>query len=217
MVAELRQIKFRVQERDDALLSWVRIDPDILDKIVTNLLSNAFKYLGDVDSDSEVIVMAEKMGARIRLSVIDNGIGMSTDELSRVFNPFRRGNHSLTRDVVGTGLGLSIAKTLTELMGGKIGVVSMPESGTTFWLEFDEIIPPARSIMAERSVSVLTRRAGINAALETILDDRPDIQVYRNEIRETSMMIVLDWEALSLSVISMSYLISVTRMSGLRL
>ena len=197
MVAELRQIKFRVEERDDALLSWVRIDPDILDKIVTNLLSNAFKYLGDVDSGSEVIVMAEKMGARIRLSVIDNGIGMSADELSRVFSPFRRGNHSLTRDVVGTGLGLSIAKTLTELMGGRIGVVSMPESGTTFWLEFDEIIPPARSIMAERSVSMLTRRAGINAALETILDDRPDIQVYRNEIRETSMMIVLDWEALS--------------------
>ena len=51
-------------------------------------------------------------------------------------------------------------------MGGRIGVVSMPDSGTTFWIEFDEIIPPARSIMAERSVSVLTRRGGIEAVLE---------------------------------------------------
>ena len=197
MVAELRQIRFQVQDRDDARSSWLRVDPDILDKVVTNLLSNAFKYLGHQDEGSEIVVMTEKVGPRVRISVIDNGVGMTKEEISRVFSPFKRGNHSLTRDVVGTGLGLSIAKTLTELMGGRIGVVSMPDSGTTFWIEFDEIIPPARSIMAERSVSVLTRRGGIEAVLEKILHERPDIKVYRNEIRNASMMVVLDWAALS--------------------
>lgn len=199
MVSELRQINFRIEERDEALSAWIRIDPDILDKVLTNLLSNAFKYLGEKASEPEVIVLAEKVGAKVRLSVIDNGVGMTPEEITRVFNPFKRGNHSLTRDVVGTGLGLSIAKTLTELMGGRIGVLSMPNAGTTFWLEFDEISPPARSIMAERSVSLLSRRQGIDAALEKILDDRPDISIYRHEIREVSMMVVIDWGALSSS------------------
>ena len=197
MVAELRQIRFQFSDTDDALSSWVRMDPDILDKVLTNLLSNAFKYLGQDEDEPEILVLAERVGARVRLSVIDNGVGMTKEELSRVFSPFKRGNHSLTRDVVGTGLGLSIAKTLTERMGGRIGVASIPKSGTTFWIEFDEIVPPVRSIMAERVVSLITRRPGIEAVLEKVLHERPDIELLNNEIRPNSMMNVVDWQSIS--------------------
>mgnify|MGYP000193291014 CR=1 FL=1 len=101
-----------------------------LRQIVSNLLSNALKFtrFGRVDVRLSTIV------GGVRLEVRDTGIGIPEDAQARIFQPFTQADNSDTRRHGGTGLGLSITKRLAQLMGGTVGVVSRPGTGSTFWL-----------------------------------------------------------------------------------
>lgn len=104
-----------------------------LGQIITNLLSNAVKFT----EKGEIIVRIsctdrDDDSARLSVSVTDTGIGLSDDQIGRLFTSFSQADGSTTRKFGGTGLGLSICKRLIELMGGEISVTSKPDVGSTF-------------------------------------------------------------------------------------
>ena len=116
----------------DADLDDVVMKTDVtkLRQILFNLLSNACKFTseGTVGLD----VQEHRVGESLRFSVRDTGIGMSDDELDKVFSAFEQADTSTTREYGGTGLGLAISKQYTEMMGGTIDVESEVGEGTTF-------------------------------------------------------------------------------------
>lgn len=109
-------------------------DPLRLAQILINYSNNAVKFTeaGEVD----IVVRIEEESDKnivLHFSVKDTGIGISPEQVGRLFQSFSQADASTTRKFGGTGLGLAISKNLAELMGGKVGVESEPGKGSTFW------------------------------------------------------------------------------------
>lgn len=105
-----------------------------LGQILTNYLSNAVKFTERGEVHVQVTV-AQREADRVRLHVAvhDTGIGLTHAQRARLFQSFTQADASTTRKHGGTGLGLAISKKLAELMGGEVGVDSVPGAGSTFW------------------------------------------------------------------------------------
>ena len=109
-------------------------DPNRLNQVLMNILSNAVKYTprdGHIRFEVEELPRNEHY-ARYRFIVQDDGIGMSADFQKTLFDPFTREEKSGTNKVQGTGLGMAITKSIVDLMGGSISVESAPGRGTRF-------------------------------------------------------------------------------------
>jgi nitrogen fixation negative regulator NifL len=133
--ASAKGIELTVQTASD-LPRMVKGDASRLRQMLTNLVSNAIKFteIGQVSLDvSGTITGAD--GVRLRCEVRDSGIGIEPEAIERLFTPFNQADASTTRRFGGTGLGLSITRRFVELMGGEIGVSSIPAVGSTFWIE----------------------------------------------------------------------------------
>jgi len=102
---------------------------DELEIILNNLISNAVKYNKE---GGQVYIHLEQQNGIIVISVEDTGIGMTEDEISKLFHEFIRIKNTKTKNITGRGLGLSIAKKLVELNNGNIKVESTPDVGTKF-------------------------------------------------------------------------------------
>lgn len=113
-----------------ASLPPVNADPDRLAQILRNLLANALRHAAP---GGRVQVSARPEAGRVRISVLDDGPGIPTADLPRVFDRFWRGDPARSRDSGGSGLGLAITKHLVEAQGGEIGVESESGRGTVFW------------------------------------------------------------------------------------
>lgn len=110
-------------------------------QVVSNLLSNAIKFTdsGKVEMSiraSKTKPTASNGPCRISIEISDTGIGITDDQVSRLFNPFVQADSSITRKFGGTGLGLAISQRLCELMGGTISVTSKPGQGSMFTATF---------------------------------------------------------------------------------
>jgi two-component system sensor histidine kinase/response regulator len=112
----------------------LRGDASRIGQVFTNILGNAVKFtdVGEVFARITVDQVDEQF-VTLRCEVRDTGIGIPTDGLAALFQPFRQGDGSNTREHGGTGLGLAISKQLVELMGGRIGCWANSGSGSTFW------------------------------------------------------------------------------------
>jgi signal transduction histidine kinase len=122
-----REHKLVVDIPDD--LPRVKADPRRLQQILTNLVSNAYKY---TPNGGTITVQTQNDDKVVTCLVRDTGVGMTEEELEKLFNKFWRSEDAYVRDQPGTGLGLAIAKNLVEMQGGEMLVESQKGAGTTF-------------------------------------------------------------------------------------
>ncbi|QEP43428.1 response regulator [Ectothiorhodospiraceae bacterium BW-2] len=137
---------------DPAIVVNLKGDPTRLVQVLTNLVSNALKFT----HQGEVVVRVDLVDAapeahQIRFTVQDSGIGMDSEQIETLFQPFIQADASTTRQYGGTGLGLAISKNLVQMMGGEISVTSSPGEGSCF--EFMLTLP--LSLSAEGAISWL--------------------------------------------------------------
>lgn len=132
-VAE-KGLAFRIEAAPALAGQVLQGDPLRLGQILLNLTSNAVKFTNE--GAVTLRVQPVEAGAAtvvLRFEVQDTGIGISPADRQRLFTAFEQADGSMTRKYGGTGLGLAICKQLSRMMGGEIGVDSMPGQGSTFW------------------------------------------------------------------------------------
>jgi PAS domain S-box-containing protein len=110
-------------------IAHLELDPDRIEQVLTNLLSNAAKYS---DPDSDILITIEQQDAAVRVAVTNRGPGIAPDELPKLFSRFYRASNAEKGKVAGVGLGLYITKGLVEAHGGSISAESVPNDTTTF-------------------------------------------------------------------------------------
>ncbi len=154
----------------DPSLSEVIGDEIRFKQVLVNLVGNAVKFT----NTGEVIVRAECIscigtGQRMRFEVEDTGIGMSPEQLTRVFERFRQGDNSAARVYQGAGLGTTIAKHLVEMMGGTIGVASEEGKGTRFWFELT--LPAITASVTPTSQTTVPLLQGVHSEPILLVED----------------------------------------------
>jgi len=132
----------------------VVVDPEMWEKIVLNLLSNAFKFT----LAGEIEVRLRRVGDEVVLTVSDTGVGIPERELGRVFERFHRVRAASARTHEGSGIGLALVRDLVALHGGQIEVASQVGQGTRFTirLPFGSVQGPAARVPAPRSTASST-------------------------------------------------------------
>jgi PAS domain S-box-containing protein len=135
-----------VETRLDAGPLALRVDARALRNILANLLANAVKFTGE--GGRIAITSSLDAAGDCLLAIVDNGIGIPSDQLDKVLKPFHQADASLARKYEGVGLGLSLAAGLMQLHGGALVIDSTPNVGTTVTLRF----PAARVLADEQEV-----------------------------------------------------------------
>ena len=198
---------------DPLLPRYLSGDPLRLRQILLNLCSNAIKFT----QEGEVVVQAQSIHGSdgkvgIKFSVRDSGIGLSPDQVSRLFQAFTQADASTTRRYGGTGLGLAICKQLTELMGGTIGVDSVPGQGSTFWVRlqlteaavpvaapaYDDVdFPQLHVLIADDNSSARTIFAdyltAVGSKVEVVASGQEAVAAYQ-EAQSPFDLLLLDWK-----------------------
>jgi len=120
---------------DPMISKKLKGDPTKIKEILINLLSNAIKFTshgGEINLEIKKTHLEGDLNPKITFSVQDNGIGMTEDQQSRIFDAFSQADVSVTRKYGGTGLGLTISSQFVELLGGHLELESAKDRGTTF-------------------------------------------------------------------------------------
>jgi PAS domain S-box-containing protein len=141
-----RTLSLRAQEKnlrlevefDGPLPTTLTNDPTKLRQVLINLVGNAVKFTEQGSIRVRARMTGPEDGARrLVVDIIDTGIGMTDEQIGRIFTPFSQGDGSMARRFGGTGLGLSISQKLAALMGGGVAVTSAPGEGSTFTVTID--------------------------------------------------------------------------------
>jgi PAS domain S-box-containing protein len=155
------------------------IDPDKVQRVLLNLLSNAFKF---TPAGGNVRCTLSRYGDRVLLAVDDNGPGIPREQRASVFDRFVQLEGSATRRVGGTGLGLAIARDLVQLHGGELTVGESPEGGASFVVELPVDAPAGVDVRLESIDSLdVTSRSPIEGMRQSpstkgrVTDDRREL------------------------------------------
>lgn len=152
--AEKKSINLTV-EFSNVQNPFVRCDKKLLDRVLMNLTDNAVKFShvgGKVEITLQQLESKFKNVGSYELRVKDNGVGMSKDFTTRIFEPFARELNAAAMGAHGTGLGLAITKSIVDLMNGKIYVVTNPNQGAEFIVNLFfafEFAPPQTAVTFE--------------------------------------------------------------------
>ncbi|WP_370136519.1 MHYT domain-containing protein [Alteromonas sp.] len=144
---------------DDSVANGYRGVPERMRQVLNNLIGNAVKFT----HEGEVTINVKSDEKFVYFDVTDTGIGMTQEQVERVFDPFSQADASMSRKYGGTGLGTTISKQLVELMGGNICATSEKSKGTTFTfrlplevVEIDDYVSSELSSKAARIETSLT-------------------------------------------------------------
>jgi signal transduction histidine kinase/DNA-binding response OmpR family regulator/ligand-binding sensor domain-containing protein len=129
-LAQSKQIIFERTQSHSLQMAY--FDHDKVEKIVINLLSNAFKFTPENGRIAVRVVYPDPLASIVRITVADNGIGIDEARLPRIFDRFYQVDNSRHRDYEGTGIGLALVRELVNAMHGTIDVESAPGQGSTF-------------------------------------------------------------------------------------
>ena len=180
-----------LQFRADVETLPASVDPTKIDKILSNLLSNALKF---TESGGTVWLAVSRSEARAHLVVKDTGVGIPEDDLEGIFERFQQVDGSTTRSQEGTGIGLALTRDLVELHNGSIGVESEPGIGTAFTVRLplgealtkeavrtgeqcSDFAPPPSASPSLPSTST-DGRAPSDAPGVLAVDDNPDVRAF---------------------------------------
>lgn len=164
-------------------------DPDRLQQVIGNILSNAIKFTPD---EGRIWIRASRHNSSVTISISDTGVGIAPDFLPHVFDRFRQGEGGRTRSHGGLGIGLSLARKLIELHGGSIDARSDGTgTGATFVIRL-----PIRAVampddVEGRSRAVSTAAASLANLRVLIVDDEADARDLVREVLESSGAAVL--------------------------
>jgi len=174
----------------------VTIDETRLRQVLLNLLGNAVKFT-DTGKVSLRVLPApsaepsagrdDQATARLRFEVADSGIGMTAQQLGRIFQPFEQVATAQRREG-GTGLGLAISQQLVRLMGGNIDVVSEPGKGSTFWFEIDVPVATAAPVTVAPQETLVAYEGEPKRLL--VVDDVPQNRAMMLDLLEDAGFIV---------------------------
>ena len=186
-VARTRNLALKI-ELDPALPPTIRTDGTRLGQIITNLLSNAFKFTSEGSVTLRIApapverlnLSGLKPGHAVLFSVIDTGIGIPADKLDQVFRPFEQADSSTSRRYGGTGLGLSIVRGMAGLLGGDVFAESELGKGSTFMLALPDVLEIAGGDVALHAPAAPKAAASIAApatpaALPAPRSDKPPV------------------------------------------
>ena len=158
----------------------IRADMMKVRQVLFNLLSNACKFTSNGVVSLDVCRTSGDRGEWIQFRVGDTGIGMSEEQIDRLFQEFTQVDASTTRKYGGTGLGLAISRRFCRMMGGEIAVESVLDKGSTFTVQIPEKIEtadveePQLSLAASGPISGPARSGSRDAVL--VIDDDPIVQ-----------------------------------------
>ncbi len=158
-------------------------DPLRLGQILINFCNNAVKFT----ERGEIVVKArveekDDNGQLVRFSVSDTGIGLTQEQMARLFQAFEQADASTTRQHGGTGLGLAISKRLAQLMGGDVGVSSEPGKGSTFWF--------TARLANGASSSPRVPRPDLRGRRVLVIDDNPQARAVVANMLESMTFVV---------------------------
>lgn len=182
-LAKLNGVDFIIDLPEDPLVA--QLDQKCLNRIVTNLVSNAIKF---TDSGS-ITVCVQKAGDRIEVKVVDTGVGIGADFVPFLFDEFKQESTGLSRSHEGSGLGLAITRRLVELMDGTITVDSRKGKGSDFTVSFplSTSSPVARSRKSgDRPPVTLGYRPHI-----LVVEDNPDTRLLIKKILQTDFEVTI--------------------------
>ncbi len=160
-------------ERPNMSHMAVRADRIRLKEALLNLISNAVKY--NRDHGHIRLSIESRLEHRLRIVVSDSGHGIPEDKLDDIFLPFNRLNAEFS-DIEGTGIGLTITRRLIETMGGTVGVHSVVDKGSSFWIELpastvDEVTQP------EQVSKRLQARPGLQCTVLYVEDNPANVKL----------------------------------------
>ena len=177
MQAESKGIAFEI-EPVFPLPLMVNSDPVRMRQVVLNLISNATKF-----TEKGKVVLGLKYdepASQLIIKVSDTGIGMSPEQLSRMFQPFSQADISTSRRFGGTGLGLALSQKLAEMLGGKITVESTLGKGSCFTFTLDtgpvkSLVKSAKDIPILQSAALMDESSNLTGSI-LLAEDNPDNQ-----------------------------------------
>jgi signal transduction histidine kinase/ligand-binding sensor domain-containing protein/DNA-binding response OmpR family regulator len=197
--AKIKAIQFHLESSEPQVLA--RIDPDKMENIIYNLLSNALKFT-PIGGKVAVQLATVQNPAAVEIRVRDTGIGIPGEQLEQIFNRFYQVDDSFVRTHEGSGIGLSLAKELVELHGGSISVNSEPGVGSVFIvrlpvgkIDLTEMKPEVTPEIASEAAEPILGFAEPNAVpggkpLVLIVEDNTDLRRFICEILRPNYLLL---------------------------